>query len=253
MWKCRKCGEDQEDNFVMCWSCQTERDTGLPVSDFPSESKELKEKISKLSDAELLQKVNELSRTSESDPFRVAAINFGNDHDEQITLVKEELLKRGLSKPKTTEQKSENTGNVVADFFTSVIEDLGAERKSEGTENIVARESNEVASLMKRYSDAYIVAKTINGFGGLIKIIGIIVAVLLVLIGFVVANKNGPRDPVSYLGIAGIALGVISGGLFYVIGVLVSAQGQILKASLDNAVNSSPFLTNEHRAKIMSL
>jgi hypothetical protein len=39
----------------------------------------------------------------------------------------------------------------------------------------------------------------------------------------------------------------------YVLGILVSAQGQILKASLDNAVNGSPFLTNEHRAKVMSL
>ena len=41
--------------------------------------------------------------------------------------------------------------------------------------------------------------------------------------------------------------------LFFVLGVLVSAQGQILRATLDSAVNSSPFLTNDQRASIMKL
>jgi hypothetical protein len=43
------------------------------------------------------------------------------------------------------------------------------------------------------------------------------------------------------------------GLLFFLLAVLIRAQGQILKASLDSAVNSSPFLTNDQRPKIMSL
>ena len=119
--------------------------------------------------------------------------------------------------------------------------------------SLEAAMSNEVPALMKRYKDAYIVARVTNRFGWMIKAIGIIVAVLLVLVGFMVANNSGPRDPMSIVGILGIAFGVFTGALFYIIGVLVSAQGQTLMASLDSAVNSSPFLTNEHRAKIMSL
>jgi hypothetical protein len=164
MWKCRRCDEEIEDDFDVCWNCQAGRDGSLP--------------------------------------------------DRNVV---------------PTEQKERSVGKATV------------------------RESYVVASLMKRYTDAYIVARTITGFGSLIKVIGVVIAALLVLIGFLVAAQNGPREPISYLGIMGVVVGVISGALFYIIGVLVSAQGQILKASLDSAVNSSPFLSNEHRAKIMSL
>lgn len=164
MWECRRCGEEVEDNFDVCWNCQAGRDGSLPES------------------------------------------------------------------------------NVAP-----------AEQKTKNVRKAAARDSPEVASLTKRYIDAYLVARAVTGFGSMIKVMGIVIAILLVLIGFVVASQSGPRDPISYLGIMGIVVGVISGALFYIIGVLVSAQGQILKASLDSAVNSSPFLTNEHRAKIMSL
>jgi hypothetical protein len=117
----------------------------------------------------------------------------------------------------------------------------------------VSGASNQVAAVMKRYKDAYIVARVTSGFGKTIKTIGVIIGVLLVLIGFLIANKNGPQNPISYVGITGIFIGIFGGALFYIIGVLVSSQGQILKASLDGAVNSSPFLANEHKAKIMSL
>jgi hypothetical protein len=164
MWECRRCGEEVEDNFDVCWNCQAGRDGSLP--------------------------------------------------ENKVT---------------------------------------PAEQKTKNVRKATVSGSTEVASVTKRYNDAYLVARAINGFGYLIKIISIVIAVLLVLIGFIVANQNGPRDPMSVVGIMGIFVGIISGALFYIIGVLVSAQGQILKASLDSAVNSSPFLTNEHRAKIMSL
>jgi uncharacterized membrane protein len=57
-----------------------------------------------------------------------------------------------------------------------------------------------------------------------------------ILVGFVIAS-----------------VGVIIGALFWIVGVLYMAQAQKLKASLDGAVNSSPFLTNLDRAEMMSL
>jgi hypothetical protein len=118
--------------------------------------------------------------------------------------------------------------------------------------------SSRISALMKRYRDAYIVARVTNGFGGMIKTTGIVIVVLLVLIGFmIISSMRGPMDTASIIEVVavvfGIIIGIITGAWFYIIGVLVSAQGQILKASLDSAVNSSPFLTNEHKAKIMSL
>jgi hypothetical protein len=51
----------------------------------------------------------------------------------------------------------------------------------------------------------------------------------------------------------GFLLGLIVAALFFVVGIIVAAQGQLLKATLDTAVHSSPFLTDDLRAVIMSL
>ncbi len=48
-------------------------------------------------------------------------------------------------------------------------------------------------------------------------------------------------------------LAVTTGVPLCVLGVLVSAQGQILKAALDVAVQASPFLEKEEIARIISL
>ena len=111
--------------------------------------------------------------------------------------------------------------------------------------------SKQGQALIRRYSDAYLVARAVNGYGIGVKIIGVVAALMLSLIGLVWLGTGRAEDAV--MGIVCIAFGLFVGILFYLIGVLISAQGQILKASLDSAVNSSPFLTNEHRAKIMSL
>jgi uncharacterized OB-fold protein len=110
-----------------------------------------------------------------------------------------------------------------------------------------------ISSLMNRYRDAYLAARVIVSFGRIIKVSGAAIGILLVIIGFMFIGEGRAVDATFAMGFVSIVFGVIAGALFYIVGVLVSAQGQILKASLDSAVNSSPFLTNEHRAKIMSL
>jgi hypothetical protein len=113
--------------------------------------------------------------------------------------------------------------------------------------------TKQVIALMHRYNDAYLVARVTNGFGGIIKGFGVVIAVLLGLVGVVFVISGRAGDATFAMGVLTIVSGIIVGTLFYIIGILVSAQGQILKASLDSAVNNSPFLTNEHRARIMSL
>jgi hypothetical protein len=112
--------------------------------------------------------------------------------------------------------------------------------------------SVEVKALMSRYWDAYVVARVTVGLGEIIKTVAVVLAVLIVLAALLLAGTVGGGG-----GFVAFLLGVIGaafvGGQFYLLGLIVMAQGQILKASLDGAVNSSPFLQNEHRAKIMSL
>jgi O-antigen ligase len=53
--------------------------------------------------------------------------------------------------------------------------------------------------------------------------------------------------------IVGLLVAVVVTVPIYVLGILVAAQGQILKATLDTAVTNSPFLKREEMAKVMSL
>ena len=102
---------------------------------------------------------------------------------------------------------------------------------------------------MTRYSNAYRVAKAITTMAEAVKIIAIVAGVILFLLGMSGAS--------SMMGVASLILGVIAavivGGGGFILSVLISAQGQVLKATLDTAVNTCPFLQNEQRAEIMHL
>lgn len=102
-------------------------------------------------------------------------------------------------------------------------------------------------NLMARYDDAYLVARTINAAGQTVKIAGFAVAALIALGGFVVASKVG-----AAFGFAGLFVGALAVLPFYALGVLVAAQGQILKATLDTAVNSSPLLSHDEIRQILT-
>jgi predicted membrane protein len=125
--------------------------------------------------------------------------------------------------------------------------------------------SPQALAVTKRYRDAYLVANFVTNYGALLKILGIIGGGGIGFLGFFIGaalndtisrNSFGASrgDGVffTFLVIFGL-IGCFVAAIFWVLGVLVSAQGQILKASLDGTVNNSPFLTNEERARIMSL
>ena len=40
----------------------------------------------------------------------------------------------------------------------------------------------------------------------------------------------------------GLLVALVVGGLFYIAGIIVAGQGQVLRATLDSAVSHSPFL-----------
>ena len=95
-----------------------------------------------------------------------------------------------------------------------------------------------------RYAEGYRVAGVVAGAGK--KILGISIGVAA-LIELSAAGSGKVAGALTALIPAAIVMFV-----GWVFSILVSAQGQLLKGVLDGAVNSSPFLTNEQRAKIMS-
>lgn len=110
-------------------------------------------------------------------------------------------------------------------------------------------------SVMSRYRDGYRVARTTVMLGTLIKILGALLGLLVGFGAFALAVNTLGQG--SRGGFMGLALGLFWGGatfaFFFVLGVILSSFGQLKKAALDSAVNSSPFLTNEERAEVMSL
>lgn len=103
-----------------------------------------------------------------------------------------------------------------------------------------------------RYSDAYLVASAIIGLASVIKVLGLVAALAVWGTGTVLARALGTGSEVMAV-LIGFIPGAIVAVVAYGIGVIVSAQGQILRASLDSAVHSSPFLGDKQRVQIMSL
>ena len=110
--------------------------------------------------------------------------------------------------------------------------------------------STVVNAVAERYSDAYLVARAINGAGVAIKAIGLAIGVLMSVGSLVIAEESGGGAVIAVMGIA--MAGAVA-TVLYLLGTLASAQGQILKAGLDTAVNTSQFLGDQDRARIMSL
>ena len=100
------------------------------------------------------------------------------------------------------------------------------------------------SKLRNRYRDGFRAAAIIDGFGGVVKIIGFIVGTVC-LLGGSVAGKSGFM--------IGIFIGATVCALFFVLGVFISAQGQLLKATLDAAVHTSPFLDDEEKAAALGI
>jgi hypothetical protein len=142
------------------------------------------------------------------------------------------------------------TENIQKEIVTQIIEKPS---------NVQSNNSMVINSLTSRYQDGYRLANTINGFGTLLKVVGGVLGGGIISIGFIIgviaSDKMGREGGIAFIGILllyGI-IGAIVGLIFWVLGVIISAQGQMLKANFDSAVNSSPFLANEDRIKIMNL
>ena len=125
--------------------------------------------------------------------------------------------------------------------------------------------ANTISAVTKRYRDGYRVAGATDGFGQLIKAIGILSGLGIGLLGLIVSAGAAEQARKSSFGLSdggGIAFGsilffgitgAIIGIIFWILGVIISAKGQELKASLDSAVHSSPFLSDAEKAQVMSL
>jgi hypothetical protein len=94
-----------------------------------------------------------------------------------------------------------------------------------------------------RYSDAYRVAKGIIAQGNSVKKLAVGLGVVIV-IGSIFAAW-AVKTPLIVAG--GVVIALVLGYNLYLVGVLIVAQGQLLLATLDTAVNTSALLSERDR------
>ncbi len=117
-------------------------------------------------------------------------------------------------------------------------------------------ESIESKNASDRYEDAYLHARWVAQAGDVIQTVGwVLGAIIFCGAMFTAHTVTKLLTPAAdWLPPAGLAVGaVITVFFFWLVGLLVCARGQDLEASLDSAVNSSPFLSDAQRARVMSL
>ena len=105
-------------------------------------------------------------------------------------------------------------------------------------------------AVISRYRNAYLVARATTAIGASVKFIGISLGVLIVLAAVIF---GGQTERTAQGLVVGLFLGAVVAIPLFVLGVLVSAHGEVLKATLDSAVHGSPFLKKEDMARVMSL
>lgn len=106
--------------------------------------------------------------------------------------------------------------------------------------------------LLTRYRDAYTVARVTSGFGTLVKVFGVLLGAIPFVAGFIVSGQF-QRQPAmqTTIAVTGVIFGLFIAFVLYILGVLVAAHGQILMATLDEAVHTSPFLSDEQKADVI--
>src|SRR5271167_2613891 len=105
-------------------------------------------------------------------------------------------------------------------------------------------ESGESTAAIERYQGAYRAAETVFTFGETVRLGGIVLGGV-VLVGALVEFLLNPAEHSGFPVVFGslIACAVLLVLVAQILGMGFHGQGQLLKAVLDSAVNSSPFLS----------
>jgi hypothetical protein len=106
---------------------------------------------------------------------------------------------------------------------------------------------------IRRYADAYRAAAGTILLGTWLNAIGIVVALIMAYLPVVKVIESVERSPTlleKLRDLATVVVALLPGVAIFVIGVIVAALGQILRATIDTVINTSTLLTNEQRVEL---
>jgi hypothetical protein len=103
-------------------------------------------------------------------------------------------------------------------------------------------------SLGERYQDGYRVAGFMVLMGSITKIASLAIGAVILIVALTAGKVGGDL---------GVGVGIISAVLTaltgFAMGVLISAQGQIMQSMIDTAVNTSPLIDNTEKAHLIGV
>jgi hypothetical protein len=117
---------------------------------------------------------------------------------------------------------------------------------------------------VSRYQNGYKAAQAISGLGSFCKFIGFVAGIFVVFFG-VMGSATVMRPNPDLISIASyqtqhniylisvIFFGALVASAGWVIGALITGYSEGLRATIDEAVHTSPFLGNAQRAQVMHL
>jgi hypothetical protein len=98
--------------------------------------------------------------------------------------------------------------------------------------------------MISRYSSAYSTARLIIVIGRIVVVLGILIGFLSMTVGF--SLKESSTSLFLIYGLVSILASVV-------MGIVISAQGQMMLAVLDTAINTSPFMNLKDKAQAMRI
>jgi hypothetical protein len=195
---------------------------------------------------------------------RAAAGELGKFTEEGQHALQAEFRRRGLGgeSEKTRAQETDEkiwarktdeeiraAGRDLGKYAEEGRQVIGAELRRRGFDEPSPTSSKikPQTSISQRYTDAYRVAKWIVAVGTTVKVVGAVVAAIVGVGLFVLAADRNSAGTGFF---AGLLIGGFIWFFSWIAGVFVTAQGQLLRASLDTAVNTSPFLADAEKANL---
>jgi hypothetical protein len=105
-----------------------------------------------------------------------------------------------------------------------------------------------VKSLEQRYHDGYLVASSMVLIGSIVKFLSLAFGAIIILVSATNTQNEG-----NLVLVGGIITGVAIALFGFVVGVLISAQGQIMQSMIDTAVNTSPLIDAAEKARLIGI
>lgn len=149
-------------------------------------------------------------------------------------------------------QASRNWVGVLTLVNTASTEDLPSDETSPPPTSLPDLATHRAIA---RYREGYQAATAVIQAGAWLKASAWIAAILLVAVslvpGWTLVRAFGPLSGMVIL--SALVNAAIVGGVLYLAGLLITLWGWMLQGRLDAVVYNSPFLTDEERARAMSL